>query len=86
MEVKVVSPQSITPGTQRWWFLVLGMVYLNAAEPLQGNSLLVTIKSSGVPGTRFIDLGEMKSYIDLRASPSLAAEGLREYYGVLVLY
>ena len=34
---------------------------LKGADPLQGDSLLFTTKSSGVPGTHFIDLRKMKT-------------------------
>ena len=38
-------------------------------EPLRGGSLLFTTKSPEIPGTHFIDLGRMKGYIDLGATP-----------------
>ena len=34
-----------------WW----------AAEPLRGDSLILTTKSLGVPGTYLVDLGRIKS-------------------------
>ena len=35
---------------------------LKADEPLRGDTLLLTIKSLGVDGTLFIDLGRMKGH------------------------
>ena len=37
-------------------------------EPLRGGSLLFTTKSPEIPGTHFIDLGIMKSWVDLAAT------------------
>ena len=37
-------------------------------EPLGGGSLLFTTKFPEIPGTRFIDLGRMKSWVDLGAT------------------
>ena len=37
-------------------------------EPLQGGSLLFTTKFPEIPGTDFIDLGRMKSWVDLGAT------------------
>ena len=37
-----------------------GFNCLKATEPLQGDSLLLTTQSPGVPGTRLIDLRSMK--------------------------
>ena len=37
-------------------------------EPLHGDSLLLTTKFPGNPGTHFIDLGMMKSIVDLGAT------------------
>ena len=41
-------------------FLWLGFNCIKAAEPLRGDSLLVTTYSTGVPGTHLNDLGRMK--------------------------
>ena len=41
---------------------------LKATEPLQGDSLLFTVKFLGVPGTHLIDLGKVKGCIDLGAT------------------
>ena len=40
--------------------------WLKAAELLNGESLLLTANSEGVPGTPLIDLGMMKGCINLR--------------------
>ena len=42
--------------------------YLKATKPLRGDSLLFTTKFPEIIGTRFIDLGNMKSWVDLGAS------------------
>ena len=36
--------------------------WLKAVEPLQGDSLLLTTKSPGVPGPHLIDIGRLKLY------------------------
>ena len=38
----------------------MGFNCLKATEPLQGDSSLFTTKSSGIPGTYFIDPARMK--------------------------
>ena len=43
-------------------------IQLKATEPLQGDTLLFTTKSPGVPGDHLIDLGRMKGRIDLGAT------------------
>ena len=43
-------------------------VQLKATEPLQGDTLLFTTKSSGVPGANLIDLERMKCRVDLGAT------------------
>ena len=40
-------------------------------EPLRGGSLLFTIKSPEISGTHFIDLGRMKGWVDIGATPYL---------------
>ena len=47
------------------FFLWLGFTCLKAIQPLQGDSLLFTIQFPEIPGTRFIDLGRMKGWVDL---------------------
>ena len=42
--------------------------YLQGTEPLQGHSLPFTTKSPGVTGTHFINIGRMKSCINLEAT------------------
>ena len=37
-------------------------------QPLRGGSLLFTIQFPEIPGTHFIDLGRMKSWVDLGAT------------------
>ena len=37
-------------------------------EPLQGNCLLIAMKSPGIPGTHLINLGRMKSLEELGAT------------------
>ena len=41
-------------------FLWMGFNCLKATEPLRGDNLLFTARSSGVPGTHLIGLGRMK--------------------------
>ena len=43
----------------------MGFNCLKATEPLWGDSLLFTAKSSGVPGTYFVNLGRMKDWVNL---------------------
>ena len=43
-------------------------VQLKATEPLQGDTLLFTTKSSGVPGAHLIDLKRMKGRVNLGAT------------------
>ena len=49
-------------------FLWMGLKCLKATEPLQGDNLLFTTKSPGIPGTHFIDLGRMKDRVKLGAT------------------
>ena len=49
-------------------FLWIGINCLKATEPLQGDSLLLTTQSPGVPGTDSIDLRRMKGWVDLRGT------------------
>ena len=46
----------------------MGFNCLKAAEPPQRDSLLFTTKSTGVPGTRFIDFRRMKDGVELGAT------------------
>ena len=49
-------------------FLRTGFNCLKATEPLRGSSLLFTTKFWEIPGTHLINLGRMKSWIDLGAT------------------
>ena len=49
-------------------FLWIGLRYLNAAEPLWGDSLLLTTQVPEIPGTHLIDLRSMKGLVDLGVS------------------
>ena len=49
-------------------FLWIGFNCLKATEPLCGDSLPLTIKSPGGPGTHLIDLGRMKGCVKLGAT------------------
>ena len=41
---------------------------LKSAETLQGESFLLTFKQAGISGTHLIDLGKIKSRVDLGAT------------------
>ena len=41
---------------------------LKGTKPLQGDSLLFTTQSLGVPGTHLIDLGRVKDWVNLTAT------------------
>ena len=43
-------------------------IQVKATEPLQGDTLLFTTKSPGVPGDHLIDLRRMKGRVDLGAT------------------
>ena len=43
-------------------------IQVKATEPLQGDTLLFTTKSPGVPGDHLIDFGRMKGRVDLEAT------------------
>ena len=49
-------------------FLWMGFNCLKDTEPLWRKSLLFTTKSPGVLATHLIDLGRMKSWVDLKAT------------------
>ena len=49
-------------------FLWMGFNCLKATQPLQGGSLLFTIKFPEIPGTHLIDLGRMTGSVDLGAT------------------
>ena len=51
-----------------FYVLCMGFNCLKAAEPLQGDSLLFTIKLPGVPGTQLVYLGRMKGRVGLEAT------------------
>ena len=59
----------------------MGLNCFKATEPLQGDSLLCTTKSAGVPGIHLIDLGGWKAEYTLeppigfeQKSPGLAIQ------------
>ena len=52
-------------------FLWMGFNHFNVTEPLPGDGLLFTIKSSGNPGTDLIDLETTKGLVNLGATQSL---------------
>ena len=49
-------------------FLLVGFNCLKATEQLRGDSLLLTAKSSGVPGAHLINFEKMKDWVDLGAT------------------
>ena len=49
-------------------FLWIGFNLFKATESLRGGSLLYTIKFPEIPGTRLVDLGRMKGWVDLGAT------------------
>ena len=49
----------------RGLFLWIGFNCLKAAESLQGDSLLLTAKSPGIPGTHLIHHRKMKGFVEL---------------------
>ena len=51
-----------------WPLFVDGVNYLKATVPQRGDSLLFKTKSLEVPSTHFINLGMMKSWVDLGAT------------------
>ena len=51
-------------------FLWMGFNCHKTTEPQWGESLFFTTKSPGVPGTHLINLGMMKSWVDLALQPS----------------
>ena len=46
----------------------MGLNYLKATKPLQGDSLLFTTKFPEIPGAHLINLGRMKGWVDLEAT------------------
>ena len=50
----------------------MGFNYLKATEPLQRDSLLFTIQAPEVHGTRLIDLGRKKDWVDLTGTQRFA--------------
>ena len=48
-------------------FLWMEFNCLNTTEPLRGDSLILTTKCPGVPVTHLINLGGMKSWVDIAA-------------------
>ena len=44
-------------------------------EPLRGGSLLFSTKFPEIHGTHFIDLGRMKSFVDLESHPVVLNTG-----------
>ena len=46
----------------------MGFNRVKVIAPPQGDSLLFTTKSPGVPGTHLIDLGRIKGSVDLGAT------------------
>ena len=51
-----------------WPCLWIRLNCIKAIEPLQGDSLLFTFKSPGIPGTHLIYPGRMKDRVDLVAT------------------
>ena len=49
-------------------FIWIGFNCLISTKPLPGDSLLLTTKSPGVPGTRMLELGRMEGWVDLEAT------------------
>ena len=46
----------------------MGFNRLKATKPLRRDSLLFTTQFPEIPGTHFIDLGKIKSLVDLEAT------------------
>ena len=65
-----VSPISIENQSQKIYghFLRMGFNCLKATEPQGGESLLFTSKSPRVPGTQFINLGNMIGWVEAESS------------------
>ena len=55
-------------------------------EPLQGGSLLFTIKFPEIPGTHLINLGRMKGWVDLEGNVMrvMFCQGRRKDYPLLI--
>ena len=49
-------------------FLWMGFSCLKDTDPLRENSLLFTVKSSGIPGILLVNLGRMKCWFKLAAT------------------
>ena len=52
-----------------WPFFMEGFNCLKYTEPLQGSSLLFITQFRKIPGTHLINLGRMKGWLDLGATP-----------------
>ena len=54
-----------------WTLFKMLFNFLKAAEPLQQDSLILTINVPGIPVTHLIDLGRMKDWLNIDVVKSL---------------